>query len=203
MACILGATLALLISQATEPPPGLLSLQNHESVARRICELVAMFCEVCLGVLQRLEGHILRQNGELTLLHHNRVSALKVAAASGCRICHAIWSQLDVEQKAFLEASDEQFPIPEGCLVLPELERDDDEAWDIRGRLMVSCAVLATVWPAKMTLEEIDEGSILFCTMINPERKMPEMVHSHAYAMFVLQPTADMDEEGKVVTILL
>lgn len=101
-----------------------------------------MFCEVCLGALQRLEGHILKQNGELTLLHHNRLSASKVAAASGCRICHALWGQLDIEQQTFPEASDERFPNPEGCLVLPEVERDDDEAWDIRGKLMVSCAVL-------------------------------------------------------------
>lgn len=163
-----------------------------------------MFCEVCLGVLQRLDGHIYTQDGNPLLLHHSRVAAFKIASASGCRICHAFWNQFDVEQQAFLEASDEKFPIPEGSLVLPEVERDDDEAWSIRAKLMSSCAVLATVLPAEMTIPEIGGGCIIFCAMINPDWKMPKTVHSHTYAMFILQPLAEAAEAGiEIVSALL
>lgn len=162
-----------------------------------------MFCKICLDVLQKLKDRIRRDDEELLLLHHNRAAALKTAAESGCRLCHALWSQLSVDQQAFLESSDKDFPQPDEHLSLPGIEEDDDESWKVRRNLMDSGAVFAVIMPAHAMFKEVGEEPILLCLMIYPNRQMPETNYSKSMSLFLLQLLEGQVAEGMYLLVII
>ncbi|KAH7386946.1 heterokaryon incompatibility protein-domain-containing protein [Phaeosphaeria sp. MPI-PUGE-AT-0046c] len=78
-----------------------------------------MFCDVCLGVLQRHENRqIERQSEQRTMSfgHHRNRSDLMLAAESGCYVCVVVWRTVSELPPAFLytEKMEEEL-IRHGC----------------------------------------------------------------------------------------